>query len=497
MSRILLALVLAACHPTPETGSPPDGADVFPEGFLWGTSTAGFQVEPGCPSLAAEVCEDPASDWYQWVTDPDLLAEEGLALSGEPVSAGPGMFELLEEDLARAAGELGTGAIRVSIEWSRLFPDRAAEQATSVEALSALVDPDGLAWTHRMLGAIREAGLVPLVTLNHYTLPRWLHDGKDCHLNWPDCADRGWVDGPRILPLVERYAAFCAREFGGEVDLWVTLNEPLVTVLSSYVQPNEDRTGPPAVVDYEAGLEAAFNQARAHARMYAAVHAEDGVDADGDGVAARVGLADHLVHAVPYDEDDEDDVRGAVHLDRVYNRLFLDAAILGQLDTDLDGTPDEEIPGAGMDFLGVNYYNQVVVLGAAEPLVAGMDLLDFLPVEFRTDRPEGMAVVLGIGRDYGLPVIVTENGKGNPGDDAADTFLEPMLAGVLQAISEGAEVEGYFYWSLLDNYEWNHGMDAIRFGLYAVDPETKGRTLRSIGARFRAIASSGTLGETE
>jgi beta-galactosidase len=126
-------LLLLACSPDPDPG---DGGRAFPQGFLWGASMAGFQVDPGCPSLPAEQCEDRASDWYVWVTDPELIARSSNYLSGEPLSNGPGHWELYEQDFEMAAQDLSLGSLRTSLEWSRLFPQDPGEVQT-VDELAA------------------------------------------------------------------------------------------------------------------------------------------------------------------------------------------------------------------------------------------------------------------------------------------------------------------------------------------------------------------------
>src|SRR5207302_10488935 len=109
---LLLCAALCGCSEDPH----------FPRGFLFGTAVAGFQVEMGCPTLSATQCEDRASDWYQWITRPELVADSSLHLSGDPPAAGPGFFELYQQDLDRARNELHSNAIRISLEWSSIFP---------------------------------------------------------------------------------------------------------------------------------------------------------------------------------------------------------------------------------------------------------------------------------------------------------------------------------------------------------------------------------------
>jgi len=487
---MLLVIQLLGCtSPAKEDSSAPGG---FGDEFLWGASIAGFQVDPGCPTEAPETCEDRASDWYQWVTDPDLVAESGNYLSGEPLSDGPGHHELYAEDIGLAR-DLHLNGLRTSIEWSRLFPDGAAESATTVEELRAYADPAAVAWYHDYFAAIHEAGLTPLVTLNHYTLPLWLHDGKACHEDLAACTDRGWLDLARMKPAITLYSAFCGQEFGGEVDDWATINEPLAIVLAGYLLPGPDRTNPPGVTDASAAFDVFFNLVEGHAAMYDALKANDTVDVDGDGEASFIGLVPNLAAVAPTDPASEDDARGVADANYVYNELFLNAAVYGDFDRDVDGVAEEHRPDiAGrMDYIGVNYYTRITVRGLSIPLFAGYSKIDFFPDNAWEEYPEGLGEVLHLAQSYGLPSIVTENGT-QPTDTSADEFLRPHLQSLLDAKNEGVDVRGYFYWSLLDNYEWNHGMD-YRFGLYAVDLATKERTLRPMRAAYAEIAAAGAL----
>ncbi|MCB9734134.1 MAG: glycoside hydrolase family 1 protein [Deltaproteobacteria bacterium] len=464
----------------------------FPKTFLWGTSVAGFQVDPGCPTLPAAACEDRESDWAQWVTDPDLVADGTTYVHGDPLSAGPGFWELYDQDLARAGDELGANAFRTSLEWSRLFPDGAAEAATTVDELAPFADEDAVAHYRAIFASAKAHGQTLLVTLNHYTLPLWLHDGKACHQDLAGCADRGWLDGPRIVRTIALYAGFCARTFGDQVDLWATLNEPFAVVLSGFIVPNAERTNPPGVLlQIEAGLDAMTHMIEAHAAMVDAVRDNDLADADDDGVAAQVGLVHSMIALEPSDPSSEADVAAVAHAEWVVNRVFLEGVANGRLDPDLDGVldpPRADLVGR-LDFIGVNYYTRLPIMALGQPLDARYAFADFLPnldggsfVEY----PQGLHDVVTSAASYGRPVYITENGRLNPGETSGDGFLEPHLEALHAAMDDGADVRGYFYWSLVDNYEWNHGM-SLRFGLYAVDTATKARALRPIGARYAQI----------
>src|SRR5262249_13112134 len=148
--------------------------------FLFGTSIAGFQVDMGCPTIAQDACDDRASDWYAWSTTPEIRNSPLLFMSKEPPEHGPGFFELYDQDIARAKTELHNGALRLSLEWSRVFP-ASTFGIDGQDALRAHASRDALAYYHRIFTSLRAYGMVPVVTVHHYTLPTWIHDGIACH----------------------------------------------------------------------------------------------------------------------------------------------------------------------------------------------------------------------------------------------------------------------------------------------------------------------------
>jgi len=465
----------------------------FPEGFVWGTATAGFQVEMGCPTWADAECLDTHSDWYEWVTDDAIVADPDLYVTGEDVRNGPGMWETFEDDV-RVMKRDGMGGFRMSLEWSRLFPDSALD-ATSVDDLEALADAAAVERYHEWFDALHAAGIEPLVTINHYTLPAWIHDAVGCHTDLDACLARGWVDREPIVPAIGLYAGFVAREYGGEVDRWATLNEPFATTLSGYLQPGEERAAPPGVVDIDATVATIRHQIEGSAVMYDAVHVEDTQDADGDGVEAEVGLVLNMVAMTPADPEDPDDVAAIPHMDWLYHRQFLDGLTDGSVDTDLDGDWDTTDPALAdrLDWLGINYYNQVPVNGVGVSFFPQIPTLDFIPGVVWDPYPEGIAEVVERAAPYGLPIVITENGTPNVED--ADAVLADHLIALHGAIEGGADVRGYYYWSYIDNYEWNHGM-SWKLGLYALNLDTKERTERDAMGSYRRYArANGVIAE--
>lgn len=472
----------------------------LPKGFLFGSAIAGFQVEMGCPTVNAADCEDRNSDWYTWITNPALVSDPMLFIEGDPPSSGPGFFELYPQDLDRAANELHGNALRLSIEWSRLFPT-ATDGITGQDALRAAASPAALAYYHALFDAVKAHGLTPLVTLNHYTLPSWIHDAYGCHMDIDTCTNRGWLDHDRILTEIAKYAGFVGAEFGDRIDMYATLNEPLTAVvLTGWLFQTAQRTNPPGVFLKTDDAKAAMaTMIEAHARMYDAVHAADTVDADGDGKAARVGIVYNLQAVAPADPTDPQDQTGAKNLEYLEDQMFLDGVIKGDLDANLDGMPTHRDDLANrMDFLGVNYYARTIAQGTPSSFYPSISpLLTFNPIGLTYDYQysRGIYEVLEFANQYKVPLLISETGvdDANNTGAAADWIVE-TLTWVKRAIRDGVPVEGYFYWTLMDNYEWNHGM-TFHLGLYGVDKTDpqKTRTARSSVAVYSKIAIASAI----
>jgi beta-glucosidase/6-phospho-beta-glucosidase/beta-galactosidase len=190
------------------------------------------------------------------------------------------------------------------------------------------------------------------------------------------------------------------------------------------------------------------------------------------------------------------DQTAAKNVDYLWNRVYLNAVALGKYDANLDGntTVRSDLQGR-MDYIGVNWYGGIQVTGTAGSLLPSFSpLFTASPNLVTTDnQPDKLAAFLHyVNVDLGKPAIITENGTG--GDANTPGFIVDNLEAVAQAMAAGADVRGYFYWTLTDNYEWNHGMD-IRMGLYAVskDDPTKTRTARPAVAVYGQIAASHML----
>jgi beta-glucosidase/6-phospho-beta-glucosidase/beta-galactosidase len=345
---LLLSLVLALLAPGSAI------ARDFPRDFLWGTAIAGFQTEAGGRPANA----DRHSDWWVWSHDPANIADGHV--SGDRVERGPGHWRLFRRDAGLARHRLGANAFRLSIEWSRLFP-RSTHGARTPRQLDRLVNQAAARHYAAELRAIRRNGMTPMVTLNHFTLPTWLHDPIAVRAAFagvgpddppPTVARGGWLN-QRTVTEFGRFAAWAAWRYGGQVDLWVTINEPMVVAVNGYVNVAGAFAGwfPPGVYSFPAAVRAVRNLAKANALAYDAVHANDR--------HARVGPVQNMIAFTPADPASAGDRRGAEHADYVFNRVFLNAAVKGLDDRDVDGRIEAGERRADLrgraDFIGANY----------------------------------------------------------------------------------------------------------------------------------------------
>ena len=408
----------------------------FPEGFMWGAATSAHQVEGG----------NRWNDWWRW--EQRSPNPEPRLTSGDACRH----FDRFDSDFALAQAD-GHNAHRLSIEWSRIEPTRGH------------FEPAAIAHYHDVLAALRRHRLTPIVTLLHFTLPTWVTDRG------------GWASRETINDF-GAFVRFCAREYGGEVDWWCTLNEPEVLAFRGY----SEGVWPPGLRDDSLALVVIANQLEAHGRAYRILHDEDRVDADGDGLPARVGFSKHVVQLEPHRAWSPLDRLRAWFEDRVFNEAVIQAPITGRIALSIPGARgvNREVPELkqSLDWFGLNYYTRwgVDALGKA-PHVArpGAKLTD-LGWEV---WPHGLALAAQRLAIAGVPIIVTEHGFADAADALRPNALVESLMELGQTIAGGTPVIGYLHWSLLDNFEWEEGWRG-RFGLYRVDalrdPESRERT---------------------
>ena len=446
---------------------------------MWGSSTAGFQVEKG----------DVHTDWSHWVATPGKIKN-----GDSPDVGGPDALAHIADDVANMTS-VGLNAYRFSIEWGRLYP-------TLADFMADTPDPMALAAYDKLLAALKVAGIKPLVTINHYSLPDYLAD-----VTRPT-QPYGW-ENAQTSQLFTQLCTRMGTRYGDRVDWWVTINEPINLALAGYLQGSF----PPGVLlDGVRTAAVVKAQARAHVACYDALHAADTIDADGDGKAAVVSLALNMAAFNPFDPTDPDDPGAVQRTDYVYNQWFWNAVVKGNWDDDINGDytgPNDKMNDPSLagraDYLGVNYYLQALISahrGVIIPIINAAvyqaDLPDPLPkTDFGWDiYPDGFGRVLDEAATYGKPIVVTENGVADRADTTRARYTAEHLFQVGLAMARGDQVLGYFHWALVDNFEWASGY-CPHFGLFSYDATTGTRTARASLATYTHVIQSGTLKQSD
>ncbi len=412
----------------------------LPADFLWGVATSAHQVDGGTTN----------NDWARFERRPGVIRDG--TVSGPAADH----WNRLAEDTALIQ-ELGANAHRLSIEWSRLEPEPGRW--------------DAAAWEHSAaeLALLRAAGIEPMVTLLHFTLPAWL-------------AEQGGLTAPDFPQRLEVFAAEAGRRLGPQVRFWCTVNEPNVQMLFGYV------TGqwPPGLQDPARAVRAFAGMVRGHALAARALRA-----ARPD---ARIGAAVHLVLVEPLRRWWALDRLAASQVEKGFNWPFYDAVRDGVARLRLPGFPPLEEPMAELldsaDFVGINYYRRNLVgFDPGEPGWAGLHQGPGLRSDAGAEmHPQGLLQLLRrTWMRYGLPLIVTENGVADASGQLRPTYLRSHAYALACAAAEGIPVQGYFHWSLMDNFEWTDGY-ALRFGLYRVDFASQRRIPGPGAEEFRRLA---------
>ncbi len=418
----------------------------LPAGFVFGTSTASYQIEGAW--------DEDGKGPSIWDT---FTAEPGRIKDGSSGQVACDHYHRYVDDVALMQ-RLGIGAYRFSIGWPRIQPDGQGP-----------ANPAGLDFYDRLVDELVGAGIEPMATLYHWDLPQALQDAG------------GW----ELRATAERfaeYAALCAQRLGDRVGKWAPVNEPNVVTMLGY-----------GIGEHAPGRSLAFDALPvAHHLDLAHGLAVQALRANG---AREVGAATNHV-PVWAASDKPEDVAAAHLFDALWNRIFADPMLLGSYPEGFgevmpiqDG--DLEVIHQPLDFYGFNYYNPMRISAAPE----GSDLpfeQNDIPGYPKTEFgwpivPDGLRQVIRqlIERYPDIPPIyITENGcsygtgpdeHGVVDDQPRIDYLDSHLRAVAHAIADGADVRGYYCWSLMDNFEWAEGYTQ-RFGLVHIDYETLVRT---------------------
>ncbi|RTL23344.1 MAG: beta-glucosidase [Burkholderiales bacterium] len=436
----------------------------FPADFRWGVSTSSFQIEG-----AGQADGKGESIWDRFCSQPGRIRDGSNAL----VACDHYHRWPQDLDLARA---LGVNAYRFSIAWPRVLPQG-----------RGVANEAGLAFYDRLVDGMLERGLDPWCTLYHWDLPQALQE------------QGGWVSRDTVGAFLD-YTELVTRRLGDRVKHWITHNEPWCSCIMGYWE-GVHAPGGTRLAD---AIQACHHVLLSHGQAVSLIRRHS--------AGARVGITLSL-HPIAAASDSAEDLAAMRRHDGLRNRWFLDPlhgrgypedtlALLGAAAPHV-APGDLEAIATATDFLGVNYYypERVQDDPAGGPMRARLVERDGVE---RTGfgwevSPEGLVDLLTrIQRDYQPPVIqLTENGstfddvltpEGRVHDQQRLSYLQRHLVALRQAIAAGVPVQGYFAWSLLDNFEWAEGY-LRRFGLAHVDYATQQRVLKDSGLWYQRFLS--------
>jgi beta-glucosidase len=444
----------------------------FPADFSWGTATASYQVEGAWN-------EDGRGEsiWDRF------SHTDGRVINGDTGDVACDQYHRYKEDVA-IMKQLGQRGYRFSIAWPRVFPQG-----------KGAVNQKGLDYYSRLVDELLANGITPFPTLYHWDLPQALQD------------EGGWAN----RDIVEHFAAYAetmVKALGDRVKSWMVFNEPWVFTFLGYVFG----VHAPALRETTNGLRATHIVNLAQAQATRAIRALGLVDA--------VGTAYSMSSAYPATDSAED--RAAAERQHAFsNDWFLRPAMKGEyphayVDQEktlarMDIRPgDMELVKEPLDFIGVNLYQRSIV--AAAPNDRNLGARQVPGPGPRTDFnwevwPAAIyQMLMRVHRDYpGVPLYVTENGcsygdrpgpDGRVRDQKRIEFLEGFIGQVGRALAEGADVRGYYLWTLIDNFEWAMGFSQ-RFGIVDVDHETQKRTIKDSGYWYRDLIARNEIAYDE
>ncbi len=409
----------------------------FPSNFAWGTATAAHQVEGN----------NTNNNWYEWERSVD---DGGISRihNNDRSGLAADHWNRYPEDIILMK-DLGVSHYRFSVEWSRIEPEKGR------------YDLEALAHYRRMCEALVEADITPVVTLHHFTHPTWFEE-------------MGAFEKEENTDHFVGFSELVFNELRDLVPMWCTFNEPSVFVAQGYF----NGIFPPGKKDPILAGTVLENMLNAHVRTYHQLKSIPGSDGN------KIGLVKNIFQFDPYRRWHVLDWAFSKILNDVYTNAPLEFLKTGESSFYMPGMVDNkmsnELAVGTLDFIGLNYYSRMHVKGqlnAVEPFV-----FDTRDQDIMTDMgyplyAEGFHRALKTISRMDVPIYVTENGLADDGDSVRPLFIKRYLYALNQALRERIDVRGYFYWSLMDNFEWAEGY-SMKFGLYEVDLETQDRRLR-------------------
>ena len=414
----------------------------FPSKFIWGTATAAHQVEGNCENNWSEFENGLKDDG-----EPNIKDSQVSGNACEHWDRYPEDIELIKK--------LGVSHYRFSVEWSKIQPSKDT------------FDQEVLNHYSRMIDALIKNNIIPVLTLHHFTHPIWFDN-------------LGAFEKEENIAL---FISFCKRvfkEYSHKVEYWCTINEPAVVATQGYFSG----MFPPSKKDSQLSAIVLKNFLEAHVQAY---HELKNMK---NGSLVKIGIVKNINQFEPWRRWHLLDWLISISVNRFFNTSSIDFFRTGIFKIRVPGIAwikhKNNNAINSMDYFGLNYYSH-------NHLKMQLFSNELFTMEYRkedtlTDMPytiygEGIYRAIQSVSVLNVPIIITENGVSDAKDNIRELYIKRYLYAVSKAVEDGYDVVGYFYWSLMDNFEWAFGYD-MKFGLFSVNFKTQERKLRKGAKAF-------------
>ena len=421
---------------------------IFPKSFFWGTATASHQVEGDCTN----------NNWFKWESSID---DNGNPRIKDNQTSGLACdhWNRYNDDISLIK-ELGVTYYRLSLEWSKIEVEKDTFNEDVLNHYSDVID------------SLIKNQIVPVITLHHFTNPIWFDD----------------MGGFEKEGNIDHFISFCEivfNRYSDRVKDWCTINEPEVYSVMGYFAG----VFPPGEKNPQLAVEVLKNLLVAHTKVYHILKKLP------NGAESKIGIVKNIMQFDPYRRWNLLDWMVCSIVNKIYNGIALSYLKTGKINVYYPFFVKMKYcyndAAKATDFFGLNYYSH-------NHLKFKLNSKEFFENKFfdndiMTDMPyviypEGLYRAIKSAEIVGKPIIITENGVADHKDDRRALYIERYIYAMNRAMQEGSDVRGYFYWSLMDNFEWAEGYD-MKFGLYEVDFTTQNRRLREGSRKFIEIVN--------
>ena len=417
----------------------------FPKNFIWGTATAAHQIEGNC-----------TNNWSEF--------EKGIKGNGDPNIKGSQKSGLAcdswnryDEDI-KLMKELGVSHYRFSIEWSKIQPKE------------NIIDKSAINHYHKMINSLIKNNIIPVITLYHFTHPIWFEK-------------KGAFEKKSNILFFRDFCELIFNQYSSKVNFWCTINEPAVMTSMGYFNGEF----PPGKRNPQLSAIVLNNLLDAHVEVYHALKKLN------NGSESQIGIVKNINHFDPWRRWNILDWVVTWAVNTFFNNSTIQYFKTGKYSVKIPGimwySSRNDLAKNANDFIGLNYYSHNYLQfnwSFKEPFIVKYKNQDIMTDMPYTIYGEGIYRAIEDISKLNLPIYITENGIADAKDNRRELFIKRYLYAVSEAIKSGYDVRGYFYWSLLDNFEWAFGYD-MKFGLHEVDFTTQIRKLRTGSLYFKKI----------